>query len=86
MEAQGERRYCSCSFTTVAVDGVSGQHHAPASLYPRGKDSRYPLDRRLDRPQSRYGLKRLDEKSSCLCRGSNLDRLVVNPVARHYTD
>jgi hypothetical protein len=26
---------------------VSGQHHAPAALDPRGKDHRYPLDRRL---------------------------------------
>jgi hypothetical protein len=25
--------------------GVSGQHHAPAALYPRGKDPRYPLYR-----------------------------------------
>jgi hypothetical protein len=28
----------------------------------------------------------LEEKSSCLCRGSNLDRPVVQSVARHYTD
>jgi hypothetical protein len=34
---------------------VSGQLHAPAVLYPRGKDPRYPLDRRLDGPQSWYG-------------------------------
>jgi hypothetical protein len=35
--------------------GVSSQHHAPAALYPRGKDPRYPLYRRLGGPQSRYG-------------------------------
>jgi hypothetical protein len=35
--------------------GVSGQHHAPAALCPRGKDPRYPLDRGLGGPQSRYG-------------------------------
>jgi hypothetical protein len=29
---------------------------------------------------------RLDEKSFRLCRGSNFDRPVVQPVARHYTD
>jgi hypothetical protein len=28
--------------------GVSGQRYAPAALYPRGKDPRYPLDRRLN--------------------------------------
>jgi hypothetical protein len=30
--------------------GVSGQRHSPAALYPRGKDPRYPLDRRLGGP------------------------------------
>jgi hypothetical protein len=35
--------------------GVSGQRHAPAELYHRGKDPRYPLDRRLGWPQSRSG-------------------------------
>jgi hypothetical protein len=35
--------------------GVSGQRHAPAALYPGGKDPRYPLDRRLGGPQSRSG-------------------------------
>jgi hypothetical protein len=32
--------------------GVSGQRHAQAALYPRGKD---PRDRRLGGPQSRSG-------------------------------
>jgi hypothetical protein len=35
--------------------GVSGQRHAPAALHPRGKNPRYPLDRRLCRLQSRSG-------------------------------
>jgi hypothetical protein len=35
--------------------GVSGQRHAPAALYPRGKEPRYPLDRRLGGPESRSG-------------------------------
>jgi hypothetical protein len=35
--------------------GASGQRHAPAALYPRGKDPRYPLYRRLSGPQSRSG-------------------------------
>jgi hypothetical protein len=45
--AWGERRCSSYSFTTSALYGVSGQHHAPAALCPRGKDPLYPLDRRL---------------------------------------
>jgi hypothetical protein len=78
----GERRYSSCSFLTSALDGVSGQHHALAALYPRGKDPRYPLYRRLGGPQSRSG-HRLEEKSSAFVG----DRTpVVQSVVRHYTD
>jgi hypothetical protein len=51
--AWGERKYSSYSFSTSALDGVSGQRHAPAAFYPRGKDPRYQLYRRLDGPQSR---------------------------------
>jgi hypothetical protein len=31
----GERRYSSYSFLTSALDGMSGQRHAPAAIYPR---------------------------------------------------
>jgi hypothetical protein len=40
---------------------VSGQHHAPAALYPQGKDFRYPLYRRLGGPQRRSGHRSLPE-------------------------
>jgi hypothetical protein len=53
--AGGERMYSSYSFTTSVLDGVSGQRHAPAALYPRGNEPRYPLYRRLGGPQSRSG-------------------------------
>jgi hypothetical protein len=33
--AKGERKHSSYSFLTSALDGVSGQHHAPAALYPQ---------------------------------------------------
>jgi hypothetical protein len=55
LEVQGERRYSSYSFMTSELDGMSGQRHAPATLYPRGKDLRYPLNRRLGGLQSRAG-------------------------------
>jgi hypothetical protein len=68
-----------------ALDGVSGQRHAPAALYLRGKD-----------PQGthwtggwvgpRAGLDaEARGKILCLWRGSNLDRPVVPSVVRHYT-
>jgi hypothetical protein len=33
-----ERKYSSYSFLISALDGVSGQRHAPTVLYPREKD------------------------------------------------
>jgi hypothetical protein len=44
---KGERKYSSYSFLTSALDGVSGQRHAPVLSLPTEKDHRYPLDRRL---------------------------------------
>jgi hypothetical protein len=32
--AKGERKYSSYSFFASPLDGVSGQHHAPAAFYP----------------------------------------------------
>jgi hypothetical protein len=38
MEALAEwRRYGFYSFLTSALDGMSGQGYAPATLYPEGK-------------------------------------------------
>ena len=37
---------------TTTLEGVSGQQHAPAALYPIGK-TRYPFYRRLGGPQGR---------------------------------
>jgi hypothetical protein len=66
--------------------GVIGQRYTPVALKPRGKDPRYLLYRKLGGPQSRYRHKRIEEKSCRLCRGSNLDRPVVQPVVTYYTD
>jgi hypothetical protein len=57
MVAQGGEKvwYGSYSFTISTLDGVNGQGHAPAALNTRGKDPRYPLDRKLGVPQSWSG-------------------------------
>jgi hypothetical protein len=52
MQEPGWEEYSSYSFLTWAVEGVSGQRHAQATLYP-GKDLQYPLDRSLGGPQDR---------------------------------
>jgi hypothetical protein len=53
--------------------GVSGQHHAPAALYPRGKDLRYQCTGGWVGPRAGLdaGARR---KILCPCRGSNPDR------------
>jgi hypothetical protein len=83
MEVQGERMYSSYSFTTSEQDGMSGQLHAPASLYPRGKDPP-PGNHWIEGwVGPKIGLTQtLEEKFCCLCRGSNLDRPVVQSVFR----
>ena len=58
--------------------GVGGQHHAPAAL-PPGK-TRYPLYRRLGRPQGRSGPVRKISPSP------GFDARTVQPVASRYTD
>ena len=50
---EGQHIYSSTLPLTSALDGVDGQRHAPGALSP-GK-TRYPLYRRLGRPQGRSG-------------------------------
>jgi hypothetical protein len=65
--------------------GVSGQRHAPVALYPREKTPGTHYTGGWVGPDPVW-TQRLEEKSFCLCRGSNLNLLVVQSVARHYTD
>ena len=58
--------------------GVAGQHHSPAALHP-GK-TRYPLYRRLGRPQGRSGRVRKISPPPWF------DPWTFQPVARRYTD
>jgi hypothetical protein len=86
-EALGrERRYSSYSFSNATLDGGWVVSVTPRPRFTPGERTpRFPLYRRLGGPQSRSG-HRGYRKISCLCRGSNLDRPVVQPVARYYTD
>jgi hypothetical protein len=74
---RAEMRYSSYSFTTSTLDGVSGQHHAPAALYPLAKDPWYPLDRRLVHPTASLDIE-VRGTIIFLCRGSNLDHPVCS--------
>jgi hypothetical protein len=55
ISAKGERKYSSCSFLTLALDGGKWSASRHGRAFPRGKDPRYPLDRRLGGPQSWFG-------------------------------
>jgi hypothetical protein len=65
--------------------GVSGQRHAPAALLPPGKGPPVPIVQEAGlAPEAVWT--QATGKILCPCRGSNLDRPVVQPVVRHYTD
>jgi hypothetical protein len=65
---------------------VSGQRHAPAALLPPGKGPPVPIVQDAGWAPEPVWTQSLEERSIRLCRGLNLDRPVVQPVARHYTD
>jgi hypothetical protein len=54
----------------------------PWPLYPQGRSSWYPLDRRLGGPQSRSGCSREEKNSQPLL---VLEPPIIQPVAQHYT-
>jgi hypothetical protein len=64
--------------------GVSGQRQAPAALLPLGKEPPVPIVQEAGWAPEPVWTEGRGE-ISCLCRGSNLDRPVVQPVVRHYT-
>jgi hypothetical protein len=63
--------------------GVSGQHHAPAALYPQGKDPLWvPTGQEAGWNPEPVWTQRLEEESFHVCQGSNLDRMVIQYVVR----
>jgi hypothetical protein len=63
--------------------GVSGQHHAPAALYPRGERTPVPIGQEAGWAPEPVWTQRLEEKSSASV-GNRTP--VVQPVVRHCTD
>jgi hypothetical protein len=58
----------------------------PQPRFTLGKGPTVPIGQEAGWAPEPVWKKRIDEKSFRLCRRSNLDRPVVQPVARHYTD
>jgi hypothetical protein len=65
---------------------VIGQRQATAALYPRGKGQAVHIGQEPGWVPEPVWTQMLEEKSFRLCRGSNLDRSVVQSVAIHYND
>jgi hypothetical protein len=61
---------------------VSGQLQTPVALPPEKKSPWYPLDRRLDGPQSRSGCGGEEKNSQPL---PGLEPPIIHPVAQRYT-
>jgi hypothetical protein len=81
----GKRRYSSYSILTSALDGVSGQRHASAALYPRGSTLCTHWIGGWEGPRAGLDIEGR-ENILCHCRGSNPDRPVVQSIVTHYTD
>jgi hypothetical protein len=85
MEAQGERRYSSYSFTTSALDWGVWLASRPGRDLPRGKTTGTHCTGGWK--GNRAGLDtEATGKILCLYLGSNLDRPLVQSSARYYTD
>jgi hypothetical protein len=80
--ALGKKKYSS--FTTSTLDGGEWSASRPGNALPpgNGPPGTHSTGGWVDRSA---GLD-TEEESFRLCRGSILDRLVVQPVVRHYTD
>jgi hypothetical protein len=83
MEAQGERMYCSYSFTTSAYDGGEWSASRPGRVLAPGKGLTVPIVQEAGRAPEPVWSQRLEEKSF----PSAGDRTsIVQSVARHYND
>jgi hypothetical protein len=76
------RKYSSCSFLTLALDGFERSESCPGHSLPLRKDPHYPLIRRLGGPH-RWSGQRLEKITLASAR----DRTpVIQSVVRHYAD
>jgi hypothetical protein len=82
----GKRRYTSYSFSTSSLGGGEWSASSPGRALAPGKGRPVPIVQGAGWAPQPVWTQRLEEKSFCLCRGSNLDSPVVQPVARHHTD
>jgi hypothetical protein len=71
---------------TSALDGGEWSVSHPGHTLALGKGPPVPIGQEAGWAPELVWTQRLEEKSFRLCRGSNPNRLVVQPEDRHYTD
>jgi hypothetical protein len=81
-----ESRYTAYSFSISSIDGSEWSASRPGRALALGKGPSVPIVQEVEWAPEPVWTQRLEEKSFRPCRGSNLDRPVVQPVARHYND
>jgi hypothetical protein len=86
MEALEERSHSSYSFMTWVLIGGEWSDRAPAALFRREKGPTVAIGQEAGWAPEPVWTQRLGGKVLCLCRGPNLDRPVVQSIARQYTD
>jgi hypothetical protein len=82
----GQRRYSSYTFMTSALDGGEWSASRPGHALAPGKGPPVPIVQEAGLVPEPVWIQRLDEKSFCVWRGSNLYCPVVQSIVRHYTD
>jgi hypothetical protein len=78
----GERRYSSYSFSTSALDRGKWSASRPGRVLSPEKGPPIPIVQEAGWAPEPVWTQRIEEKSFRLCRGSNLDRPVVQPVLK----
>jgi hypothetical protein len=80
-----ERRYSSYSFSIPALDGRQCSASRLGVALAPGKGPTVPIVQEAGWAPEPVWTQRLGEKSFRLCLGSNFNRPIAQPVARHYT-
>jgi hypothetical protein len=86
MEAQGGEEVNSYSFMTPALDVGEWSVSRPGHALPLGKGSLVPTAQDTGWAPDPVWTQEVRRKILFLCQGSKLDHLVIQSIARHYTD
>jgi hypothetical protein len=73
-------------YSSYSLDGGEWPASRPGRALPPGKGPSVSIVQEVGWAPEPVWTQRLEEKSLCHCRRSNLDRPIVQPVTRHYTD